>query len=106
MGGGDMIPDLRLAECERTEKERIIQAEVYTLTIALTVPEPEAERNAYAYAAAFVQALGEDPALGWIAGRAELIKKVYTPPKHPYAGGSWETVFTVYVTIERMGRAA
>jgi hypothetical protein len=72
--GGDVaVPVIGLSGGERTEKERIVRVEVYSLIIAFVVPEmPEGERRCYAYAAAVATALGEDPTLGGVVDRAEL----------------------------------
>jgi hypothetical protein len=85
-------PVISLAVCERSEKERIVRADVYSVSITFTVPEgPEAERNCYAYASAAAGALAENPALGGAVDRAELTGKKYSPPKHPETGefGNW-----------------
>jgi hypothetical protein len=87
-GGSVIVPAITLSTCERSEKERIIRLDTYTLTIAFTVSEhPAGERNCYAYAAAIGRALSEDPALGGAADRVELMGKKYTPPKQSGAGG-------------------
>jgi hypothetical protein len=92
-GGYGVSPVLRLSTGERTEKERLIRLEVYTLTITFTVPEgPETERYCYAYAAAVIAALEDDPTLGEAVDRAELTGKKYVPPQYPGTGGDWETV--------------
>jgi hypothetical protein len=102
--GGDVaVPVIGLSAGERTEKERIVRAEAYGLTIAFVVPEmPEGERRCYAYAAAVATALGEDVTLGGVVDRAELTGKRYGPPKQPGAGGSWELVLSLRITIERV----
>jgi hypothetical protein len=102
--GGDVaVPVIGLSTGERTEKERIVRAEVYSLTIAFAVPEmPEGERRCYAYAAAVETALGEDITLGGVADRAELMGKRYSPPKQPGGGGNWELALSLRVTIERV----
>jgi hypothetical protein len=103
--GGDVtVPVVGLSAGERTEKERIVRADVYSLTIAFVVPErPEGERRCYAYAAAVATALGEDPTLGGVVDRAELTGKRYGPPKQPGAGGNWELVLSLRITIEGTG---
>jgi hypothetical protein len=64
-GRGVVVPVIGLSACERSEKERIVRVDAYSLTIAFAAPEtPEGERNCYAYAAAVAAALGEDPTLG------------------------------------------
>ena len=99
-----MVPVISLSTCERTEKERIIRLDAYTLTITLNVPEhPEGERNCYAYAWAAATALGENPTLGGIVGRAVLTGKKYVPPKQSGTGGDWTVILTLRVTVEGVG---
>jgi hypothetical protein len=103
-GGSFTAPVISLSSCERTEKERIIRLDAYTLTVTFTVPEhPEGERNCYAYASSVDKALGENPALGGAASRAELTGKKYAPPKQSGTGGDWELVLTLRITIEETG---
>jgi hypothetical protein len=50
-----VVPVIAISACERSEKERIVIQDAYTLTIAVAVPESlseqssVAERNVYAY---------------------------------------------------------
>jgi hypothetical protein len=105
-GGSVVSPVVTLSTCERSEKERIIRLDAYTLTVTFTVPEHSAgERNCYAYAASVATALGENPTLGGIASRAELTGKKYVPPKHPGTGEGWELVLTLRVIVEGMTNA-
>jgi hypothetical protein len=92
---------IRLASCERTEKERIIRLDAYSLTITFTVSDgPEAERHCYAYAGAAAKALGEDTSLLGTVDRAVLVGKKYEPPKHPGTGEDWEVILTLRITVE------
>jgi hypothetical protein len=103
-GGSAIVPAITLSACERSEKERIVRLDAYTLTIAFTVPEhPTGERNCYAYAAAVATALGEDPTLGGVADRAELAGKKYSPPKCAGMGADWGITLTLRVTVEGGG---
>jgi hypothetical protein len=105
-GGSAVVPVIALFTCERSEKERIIRLDAYTLTVTCAVPEhPEGERNCYAYAAAVATALGENPTLGGVVSRAVLTGKKYSPPKHPGTGEGWEAVLTLRVTVEEMKNA-
>jgi hypothetical protein len=89
-GGSAVAPAIALSTCERTEKERIVRLDAYTLTITFTLPElAEGERFCYASAAAVVTALGENPTLGGIVDRAVLTGKKYVPPKQSGTGGDW-----------------
>jgi hypothetical protein len=100
--GGYLItaPEVRLVTGERTEKDRIIGLDVYSLTVTFTVPENGGERNCYAYAGAVERALREDPTLSGTADRAFLFKKEYHAPKRPDMGEPWELVLTLRVTTE------
>jgi hypothetical protein len=101
---GACSPAITLSTCERSEKERIIRLDAYTLTIAFTVSEhPDGERNCYAYAAVIDRALSEDPALGGAADRAALTGKKYTPPKCAGTGADWGVTMTLRITTEGAG---
>jgi hypothetical protein len=100
-GGSVIVPAIALSTCERTEKERIIRLDAYTLTITLNVPEyPEGERNCYAYVWAAAMAVRENPTLGGMVDRAVLVGKKYTPPKQSGTGGDWTVVLTVRLVVE------
>jgi hypothetical protein len=100
-GGSAVSPVITLSTCERSEKERIVRLDAYTLTITFTVPEwPGGERNCYAYAASVATALRENPTLGGVVDRAELTGKKYVPPKQSGTGGDWEAVLTLRLTVE------
>jgi hypothetical protein len=102
-GGSVVVPVIALSTCERSEKERIVRLDAYTLTVTFTVPEwPDGERNCYAYAASAAAALQEDPTLGGTASRAELTGKKYTPPKQSGTGGGWELILTLRITVSQM----
>jgi hypothetical protein len=95
------VPVIALSTCERSEKERIVRLDAYTLTITFTVPEhPEGERNCYAYTSSVATALGENPTLGGVASRAELAGKKYTPPKQSGMGGEWEVELKIHVLVD------
>jgi hypothetical protein len=103
-GGSIVVPVIALSICERSEKERIIRLDAYTLTIAFAVPEwPGGERNCYAYASSVATALREDSTLGGAASRAELTGKKYVPPKQSGTGGEWEVELKVRVLVEEAG---
>jgi hypothetical protein len=107
-GGSAVVPAITLSTCERSEKERIVRLDAYTLTIAFTVPEHPSdqrsvgERNCYAYAASVTTALLENPALGGAASRVILTGKKYTPPKQSGTGADWELLLTLRATVEGM----
>jgi hypothetical protein len=96
-----VVPAISLTTCERSEKERIVRLDAYTLAITFTVPEwPGGERNCYAYAASVSTALRENSTLDRVADRAELTGKNYIPPKQNGTGGDWEAVLALRVTVE------
>jgi hypothetical protein len=103
IGGGSVFPEIRLVECERSEKDRIVQMDAYSLTVAFTLPDPEGERNSYAYATAVGLAVGEDPTLGGIVDRAVLTGKKYVRPKMAHSGEGWGVVLSFRITVEGMG---
>jgi hypothetical protein len=99
-GSSTVAPVIFLSTCERSEKERIIRLDVYTLTISFSLPEtPGNEVCVYAYAAAVDRALGEDPALGSVADRAVLTGKNYVVPKTPQCGECWNVMLTLKVSV-------
>jgi hypothetical protein len=99
-GGSAVVPVISLSSCERTEKERIVRLDAYSLIITFSLPEiPEAEIQCYAYAAAVEKALGEDPSLGGAASRAVLTGKKYSEPKTPLCGDCWNVILTLRVSI-------
>jgi hypothetical protein len=103
-GGSVVAPVITLSTCERSEKERIIRLDAYTLAVTFTVPEhPDGERNCYAYAGAMAAALRENPTLGGAADRAVLTGKKYAPPKQSGTGGDWGVTLTLRVTTEEVG---
>jgi hypothetical protein len=103
-GGSAVVPVIGLSTCERSEKERVIRLDAYTLTITFAVPEwPGGERNSYAYAGTVAAALGENPTLGGAVSRAVLAGKKYAPPKHPGTGEEWEVVLSLRITVEGGG---
>ena len=104
--GYTVAPAISLTGCERTEKERIIQLDSYTLTINFTLPEsPESELHCYAYSAAVGQAVNDNPTLGGVVDRAVITAKKYISPKKPHCGEGWAVVITLRLTIEGTGNA-
>jgi hypothetical protein len=102
-GNNAITPVICLASCERTEKERIILLDAYSLTITFSMPEnPDSELYCYAYATAFDKALGEDVTLGGVVDRAVITAKKYVPPKKADCGQGWELIITVRITVEGM----
>jgi hypothetical protein len=103
MGRSAVFPVVKLSGCERTEKERIIRLDAYSMTISFTLHEtPESELYCYGYSAAFEKALNENPTLGGVVDRVEITGKKYTPQKIAYGGNEWEVVLTLRVTVEEL----
>jgi len=99
--GYAVVPVITLAGCERTEKERIIQLDAYSMTISLALHEtPESELFCYAYSGAISRAFCDDPALGGIVDRAVITGKKYVPPNKPLCGQGWELAITIRITVE------
>jgi hypothetical protein len=105
-GGSVVVPVISLSTCERTEKERIVRLDAYSLNITFSMPESlESELFCYAYAAAVEKALAENPTLDGIAERAVITGKKYKPPKAPHCGEGWEVVLSLRVTVEGTANA-
>jgi hypothetical protein len=101
-GGFAVVPVVGIAGCERSEKERIVRLDVYSVTVGFAVPENgDSELLCYAYSAAVDRALAEDPALGGVVDRAVLTGKKYIPPKHDHCGEGWEVVLTLRISVEQ-----
>jgi hypothetical protein len=96
-GGGGMRPEIRLTECERTEKERIVREDAYSVTITFLCPQEDGDLYGYVYTSRLDQALREDPTLGGVAERATVIRKKYHPPRRANCGEPWEVVMTLRV---------
>ena len=105
-GESAVVPSITLNSCERTEKERIIRLDAYTLTAIFTLSEtPESELYCYAYSGAISRAIYDNPTLGGIVDRAVITGKKYLSPKKLNCGESWQLVITLRLTIEEMGNA-
>ena len=99
-GSTVVAPVIALSTCERTEKERIIRQDVYSLTISFELPETgESENYIYAYSTALIMAVCENPTLGDIADRAVVTGKKYLPPKKPGCGECWGLTVSLRITI-------
>ena len=101
-GSSVVKPEIILGFCERTEKERIIHVDAYTLTLSFSLPEmPESELCCYAYAGAVGKAVYDNPTLGGVVDRAVVVGKKFIPPKKPHCGDGWELVLTIRLTVEQ-----
>jgi len=92
-----------LSSCERTEKERIININSYSLTVQFSIPEnTDSELYCYAYGNAFDKALSLDKTLGGIVECATITSTKYIPPKKLNCGQEWEVIITLRITVEEM----
>ncbi|GHV46209.1 hypothetical protein AGMMS49546_33770 [Spirochaetia bacterium] len=102
VGVGAVEPVLRLTECERSEKERIVRLDSYALMLTLQVPEgPYGGRDAYAYGAVISRAVAENCTLGDMVDRAVMTGKKYVPPKTPHCGEGWQVELKLHILPER-----
>ena len=99
--GYGAVPVVALSSCEKSEKERIIRLDAYSITITFTVSESfESENQCYGYCAAVTQALKERPTLDGAVDRVVVTGTKYTPPKKPGCGDGWGVALTLRVTVE------
>jgi hypothetical protein len=97
-----VVPVIALSGCERSEKERIILLDAYSLTITFNVPETaDSELFCYGYGAAVDKALGENPTLGGVADRVVVTNKKYVPPKVANSGMEWQVIISLRITVEQ-----
>jgi hypothetical protein len=102
-GSTAITPVISLSSCEKTEKERIIQLDTYSMTITITLPEYfDNELYCYGYAHAFEKALCEDVTLGGVVEKAVITNKKYIPPKKPNCGMEWELFISLRIIVEGM----
>jgi hypothetical protein len=100
-GGDVVVPVVALSSCERSEKERIIRLDAYTLSITFNVPENEdSEFFCYAYGSAVCRALELNPTLGGVADRVAVSGKKYVEPQKSRGGEPWQLVITLRITVE------
>jgi len=96
-----VVPAVALSSCERSEKERLILLDAYSLSITFNVPETaDSELYCYAYSAAVGKALEINPTLGGIADKAVISGKKYSKPKTEGCGQDWQVVISLRITVE------
>jgi hypothetical protein len=99
--GYAVAPVIVLNTCEKTEKERIIRLDAYTLTITFSLMDtPESELHCYTYSGAVSKALYDNPTLGGVVDRAVITGKKYTAPKNPHCGEGWGLSVSLRVVVE------
>ena len=102
-GNYAVVPVIALTSCERTEKERIIRMNAYSLTITFTLTDtPDSEMFCYAYSNAVSKAIYENSTLSGIVDRAAITGAKFTSPKKANCGQEWELVINLRITIEGM----
>jgi hypothetical protein len=100
-GSTAIVPVISLVTCERSEKERIVLQDAYSLTITFDVPDiPESELFCYTYSAGVCKALGENTTWDSAVERAVITSKKFVPPKKTNCGQDWELVITLRITVE------
>jgi hypothetical protein len=100
-GGSVVVPVVSLASCERSEKERIIKLDAYSLSITFNLLEiPNSELHCYVYAWAACKAVEENATLGSVVDRAVITGKKFIQPKKLNCGQGWELVLTLRLTVE------
>jgi len=96
-----IVPMITLSTCERTEKERIVRLDAYSMTVTFTIPDtPESELYCYAYSGAVSRAIYDNPTLSGIADRAIITGKKYLSPKKLNCGEGWQLVISMRISIE------
>jgi hypothetical protein len=99
-GADVIVPVITLSESERSEKERIIKLDSYSLTVTFSVPDSgDSELYCYAYSAALTKALNEDVTLGGVVDRAVITAKKYVKPKVANCGDRWSVIITLRLTV-------
>jgi len=100
-GGSSIVPVISLSSCERTEKERIIRLDAYSVTVFINFPEtPDGELYCYAYSGAVGRAVYDDPTLGGVTDRTVITSRLYFPPKKPNCGEGWRLQITMRIVVE------
>ena len=99
-GVSALTPVIRLISCERTEKERIIRQDAYSLSITFSLPDTlEGELYCYVYAGAVCRAVWDDPTLAGVVDRAVVTGKKFIKPEKPHNGQPWELILSLRLTI-------
>jgi hypothetical protein len=89
---------LLIAAAERTEKERIVRLDAYTVKITFNA----AASFCYRYAYALDKAIEADWTLGGLAERVSFEKRVYKKTFDGRGNPACEAVFTLRITAEAL----
>lgn len=101
-----VVPKINITFCERTEKERIVLLDAYSLSISFNLQDTEeTELYCYAYINAVKKVIEENPTLGGVVDRAAILIKKITPPKVAHCGMEWEAVISLRITVEEIANA-
>jgi len=101
--GSAVVPIINVKSCERTEKERIIRVDAYSVLISFSLREtPETELYCYGYISAVCKVIGDYPTLGGIVDRVVVIDKKVVPPKVTNCGMDWKVEINLRITVESM----
>jgi hypothetical protein len=95
LGAFGVRPEIEIAECELSDKERIIKLEAYTLKTSFQVKGLDNKNHIYYYALAIQKAIDDDVTFGGVADRVTLTRKKYTQ-----RDGMWDVVLTLRATLE------
>ncbi len=101
-----VVPVISLSSCERSEKERIIRLDAYSMMVTFSVPDAaEAELYCFAYGTALHTAIDEDRTLGGIVDRAVITGKKYVKPKVKNCDDNWSVTIFLRLTVEDIKNA-
>lgn len=99
LGVYGVCPHIELSEAARTDKDRIVRADAYKLTITFVMNSQNNKRDVYCYAAALESAINDDPTFGSVADRVEFSHRKYTGMSE--TSGECSAVFTLRVTVRK-----
>jgi len=105
--GSAVVPIITVSGCEKTEKERIIRLDAYSVTISFNLREtPETELYCYAYTTAVNKVIRDYPSLGGIVDRVVVIGTKVEPPKVANCGMDWKVEIKLRITVETMNNVS
>ena len=100
-GANVIVPKIDLVSCERTEKERLILLDAYSLTVTFNVRDcPDSVLYTWIYFCAANKVFNESPTLDGIADRLTLTCVDIKPPKVFDCGQDWQVTAKLRITVE------
>jgi hypothetical protein len=100
-GANVIVPKIAFTSCERTEKERLILLDAYSITITFDVPDnPDSVLFTWVYFCAANKVFNDSPTLGGIADRLTLTSEDIKPPKVLNCGQDWQVIVKLRLTVE------